>query len=124
MQEAGYEIKKDVRPFGMRDKVGYALGDLGCNLSFSLISAFMLDFYTQYMGIPGAIWSAIIIFTKVWDGINDPIMGGIMDSVRIGKSGSKFKPWMTIAAVGLTVAGGWCSCRCRMPSYGSKLRCV
>lgn len=105
MQEACYEIKKDARPFGMRDKVGYALGDLGCNLSFSLISAFMLDFYTQYMGIPGAIWSAIIIFTKVWDGINDPIMGGIMDSVRIGKSGSKFKPWMTIAAVGLTVTG-------------------
>ena len=102
MAEAGYELKKDVRPFGMRDRVGYALGDFGCNLSFSLISAFMLDFYTQYMGIPGAIWSVIIIVTKVWDGVNDPIMGGIMDSVRIGKSGSKFKPWMSIAAVGLT----------------------
>lgn len=105
MAEAGYELKKNVRPFGMRDRVGYALGDFGCNLSFSLISAFMLDFYTQYMGIPGAIWSVIIIVTKVWDGVNDPIMGGIMDSVRIGKSGSKFKPWMSIAAVGLTVTG-------------------
>jgi len=94
-----------VRPFGIRDKIGYALGDLGCNLSFSLISAFMLDFYTQYIGIPGAIWSVIIIVTKVWDGVNDPIMGGIMDSVRIGRSGSKFKPWMSIAAIGLTVTG-------------------
>ena len=105
MKEAGFEIRKEARPFGIRDKVGYALGDLGCNLSFSLISAFMLDFYTQYMGIPGFIWSVIIIVTKVWDGVNDPIMGGIMDSVRIGKSGSKFKPWMSIAAIGLTVTG-------------------
>lgn len=105
MEATGFDIRKDVRPFGIRDKIGYALGDLGCNLSFSLISAFMLDFYTQYLGIPGAIWSVIIIVTKVWDGVNDPIMGGIMDSVRIGRSGSKFKPWMSIAAIGLTVTG-------------------
>lgn len=105
MEATGFDIRKDVRPFGIRDKIGYALGDLGCNLSFSLISAFMLDFYTQYIGIPGAIWSVIIIVTKVWDGVNDPIMGGIMDSVRIGRSGSKFKPWMSIAAIGLTVTG-------------------
>ena len=105
MEATGFDIRKDVRPFGIRDKIGYALGDLGCNLSFSLISAFMLDFYTQYIGIPGAIWAVIIIVTKVWDGVNDPIMGGIMDSVRIGRSGSKFKPWMSIAAIGLTVTG-------------------
>lgn len=105
MEATGFDIRKDVRPFGIRDKIGYAFGDLGCNLSFSLISAFMLDFYTQYIGIPGAIWSVIIIVTKVWDGVNDPIMGGIMDSVRIGRSGSKFKPWMSIAAIGLTVTG-------------------
>ena len=105
MEATGFDIREDVRPFGIRDKIGYALGDLGCNLSFSLISAFMLDFYTQYIGIPGAIWSIIIIVTKVWDGVNDPIMGGIMDSVRIGRSGSKFKPWMSIAAIGLTVTG-------------------
>lgn len=105
MEATGFDIRKDVRPFGIRDKIGYALGDLGCNLSFSLISAFMLDFYTQYLGIPGAIWSVIIIVTKVWDGVNDPIMGGIMDSVRIGRSGSKFKPWMSVAAIGLTVTG-------------------
>ena len=105
MNGSGYIVNKDVPPFGIRDKIGYAMGDLGCNLSFSLISAFMLDFYTQYIGIPAAIWSVIIIFTKVWDGVNDPIMGGIMDSVKIGKSGSKFKPWMSIAAIGLTVTG-------------------
>lgn len=91
--------------FGWKDKIGYAFGDFGCNMSFALISAFMVDFYTQFIGLSPAAWAVIIIITKIWDGINDPIMGGIMDSVHIGKSGSKFKPWMKIGAVGLVVSG-------------------
>ncbi len=91
--------------FGFKDKFGYGLGDLGCNLSFTLIGTFMADFYTQYIGISAGIWAVIIVLTKIWDGINDPIMGGVMDSVRISKSDSKFKPWMKIGAVGLIVTG-------------------
>lgn len=92
-------------PFGFKDKIGYAMGDFGCNLSFSLISAFMIDFYTQYIKIADVAWMVIIILTKVWDGINDPIMGSIVDRVRIGKSGSKFKPWIRIGAIGLIFTG-------------------
>ena len=39
------------RPFGMRDKIGYALGDFGCQMSFALITAYLADFYTQYIGL-------------------------------------------------------------------------
>ena len=95
---------KETPKFGWRDKIGYAMGDFGCNMSFALISSYMADFYTQYIGIPAAAWAVIIILTKVWDGINDPIMGGIMDNVRIGK-GSKFKPWIKIGSIGLVVSG-------------------
>ncbi len=90
--------------FGWKDKIGYAMGDFGCNMSFALISSYMADFYTQYIGIPAAAWAVIIILTKIWDGVNDPIMGGIMDNVRIG-NGSKFKPWIRIGAIGLVVSG-------------------
>lgn len=91
--------------FGWRDKIGYAMGDFGCNMSFALISSYMADFYTQYIGIPAAAWAVIIILTKIWDGINDPIMGGIMDNVKIGKGKSKFKPWIKIGSIGLVVSG-------------------
>lgn len=97
--------KSGLPPFGWKDKIGYALGDFGCNLSFALISAFMVDFYTQYIGIPSAAWAVIIILTKVWDGVNDPIMGGIMDAAHIKRAKSKFKPWMSIGAIGLIVSG-------------------
>ena len=45
------ENKKTLRPFGMRDKIGYALGDLGCGLSFSLVSNYMFLFYAQIIGL-------------------------------------------------------------------------
>lgn len=98
-------MNETVKPkFGIRDKIGYAFGDFGCNLSFSLIAAYMADFYTQFIGLPTEVWGIIIIFTKIWDGINDPIMGGIMDNKRIGK-GSKFKPWIKIGSFGLIISG-------------------
>jgi GPH family glycoside/pentoside/hexuronide:cation symporter len=93
-----------VRKFGWTDKIGYALGDFGCNLSFALIGTYMMDFYTQFIGLSSGTWAILIILVKVWDAINDPIMGGIIDSKRIGKK-SKFKPWIKIGAIGLTVTG-------------------
>ena len=37
---------KETPKFGWRDKIGYAMGDFGCNMSFALISSYMADFST------------------------------------------------------------------------------
>ena len=42
---------KTLRPFGWRDKLGYAMGDMGCGFSFQLVSTFMQLFYLQFIGI-------------------------------------------------------------------------
>ncbi len=91
------------RQFGMRDKIGYALGDTGCNFSFGLMTNYMYQFYTQYMILPPKIYSLGIFLLKIWDAINDPIMGSVIDRKRIGK-GSKFKPWITIGSYGLIIS--------------------
>ena len=41
------------KPFGIRDKFGYMLGDFGCNMSFVFINNFMLLYYVTCLGIPG-----------------------------------------------------------------------
>ncbi len=84
--------KSQLRPFGARDRWAYAMGDFGCNLSFALNSYLML-FYTQYIGLSLTTWGVIILLLKIWDGINDPIMGGLMDSLKPGKRG-KFKSYI------------------------------
>lgn len=82
-----------VKPFGIQDRFGYLMGDFGCNMSFSLISAYMMLFYTQYIGVSLVHYGFIILFTKIWDAINDPLIGALADKFT-PKSGSKFKPWI------------------------------
>lgn len=91
---------KSLRPFGMRDKIGYALGDMGCNFSFQLVSSYMYLFYTQCIGLSATHWAWIIIVSKVWDAINDVLIGTMVDRTHIGKK-SKFMPWISIGSVGL-----------------------
>lgn len=91
------------RKFGLRDKIGYALGDTGCNFSFGLITNYMYQFYTQYMILPAKVYSIGILILKIWDAINDPIMGAVIDRKRIG-TGSKFKPWIKIGSFGLIIS--------------------
>ena len=42
---------KTLRPFGMRDKIGYAFGDFGCNMSFAFINSYLMLFYVTCMKI-------------------------------------------------------------------------
>lgn len=66
------------RKFGIRDSIAYAAGDLGCNMSFALKST-MSIFWTQFMGMD--LWYALLlIVVQVWDAINDPLIGSIIDA--------------------------------------------
>lgn len=92
-----------LRPFGARDKIGYALGDMGCNFSFQLVTSYMYLFYTQCIGLSAKHWAWIIVISKVWDAINDVVIGNMVDRTHIGKGKSKFMPWISIGSVLLVV---------------------
>lgn len=94
---------KEVKPFGMRDKIGYGLGDFGCNMSFAFINNYLMVFYVTCMGIKAKHFAVIILLAKIFDAINDPIIGGICDATKPGKDG-KFKPWIKWASIPLLVA--------------------
>ncbi len=94
--------KKNIRPFGMLDKLGYAMGDMGCNFSFQLISTFMQLFYLQYIGIKTEDYAAIIIISKFWDAINDVLIGNMVDTKRISKK-SKYMPWIILGSATLII---------------------
>ncbi len=87
------EFSASIRPFGWADKLGYAMGDMGCNFSFQLVSTFMQLFYMQYIGISESAYGIIIILSKAFDAINDIVIGYLVDTKRIGKK-SKYMPWI------------------------------
>ncbi len=81
------------KPFGLKDKIGYLMGDIGNDFTFVLSSTFLLKFYTDVMGVPAAIVGAIIMIARFVDAFTDVTMGRICDKSPIGKDG-KFKPWI------------------------------
>ena len=94
------------RKFGMRDCLAYAAGDFGCNMSFALKGTMMI-FWTQFMGLE--LWySLLLIVVQVWDAINDPVIGSIIDADRRQYKRNKFLQYIWFGSIGLIVAGALC----------------
>ena len=98
---------KQPRPFGIRDSVAYAAGDLGCNMSFALKGTIMPLFWTQVMGL-SAWYSLLIVILQVWDAINDPLIGSIVDADRRKYKRNKFLQYIWAGSIGLIVGGALC----------------
>lgn len=94
--------EQNIRPFGWQDKIGYAMGDMGCGFSFQLVSTFMQLFYLQYIGIKAADYAVIILISKIFDAINDVVIGNLVDTKRIGKK-SKYMPWILAGGLILVI---------------------
>lgn len=89
--------------FGFRDLFGYFMGDFGSNMSFALISGYMFVFYTQFVGIKLSHYALIILLTKILDGINDPIVGVLIDKFT-PKNRDKFRPLILMFSPVLSVS--------------------
>ena len=88
----GRDIKQ-VKPFGMRDKLGYLFGDFGNDFTFILSSSFLMKFYTDVMGVEGAVVGVIMMLARIVDAFTDVTMGRICDRSKMTPVG-KFKPWI------------------------------
>lgn len=94
------------RKFGIRDSIAYAAGDLGCNMSFALKSTMAL-FWTQVMGM-SAWYSLLLIIVQVWDAVNDPLIGSLIDSDKRKYKRNKFLQYIWFGSIGLIIGGACC----------------
>ena len=104
------EVKRDARgfrKFGMRDCLAYAAGDFGCNMSFALKSTLII-FWTQFMGMDSVLYGTLLLIVQVWDAINDPLIGSIIDADKRKYKRNKFLAYIWLGSIGLLVAGAMC----------------
>jgi len=90
--------KRELRPFGLRDKLGYLFGDFGNDFTFILSSSFLLKFYTDVMGVPAAIVGVIMMIARFVDAFTDVTVGRLCDRSKATAAG-KFKPWILRACI-------------------------
>ena len=95
---------KGYRKFGMRDKVAYAAGDFGCNMSFALKGT-VQTFWLVYMMLETGLLSALLLVVQIWDAINDPLIGSMIDADKRQYKRGKFKQYIFVGSCGLLVAG-------------------
>ena len=83
-QQAGgiMESKNENVKVPLISKIAYGFGDVGCNFSWMFVSNFLMIFYTDVFGISMAAVSALMLFSRFWDAINDPIVGGLTDKTK------------------------------------------
>ncbi|MDD6789027.1 MAG: glycoside-pentoside-hexuronide (GPH):cation symporter [Lachnospira sp.] len=90
------------------EQFGYFCGDFGGSLVNLYVSAFFLTFCTYVLGIDPKWMAGLILVAKIWDAINDPLIGSLPDHFHIGKTDDKFKPWVKLFVVPLAVSGLLC----------------
>lgn len=63
-------------------KIAYGMGDVGCNFSWMFVGNFLMIFYTDVFGIGMGAVAGLMLFSRFWDAINDPIVGGLSDKTH------------------------------------------
>jgi glycoside/pentoside/hexuronide:cation symporter, GPH family len=80
------------RPLSFATKMAYGAGDLGAAITANLLAFFLLFFFTNVAGLNPALAGSILMIGKVWDAVNDPIVGILSDRTR-SRWGRRL-PWM------------------------------
>ncbi len=93
-----------MRPFGMRDKLGYLFGDFGNDFFFLLVSSFLMVYYTDVYGLSAAWVGGLFLIARLWDAVADVTWGRFVDTREAGKNG-KFRPWVIRMSFPLVFTG-------------------
>ena len=80
-----------------REKISYGIGAVGLDLSYGLFYSYLSYYLSSVLGLKEGFLLLLTPLARIWDGINDPIMGTIVDSTKT-KMG-KYRPWIVIGAV-------------------------
>lgn len=87
----------------LKEKIGYSVGDTASNLFFQTFILFMLYFYTDVFGLSAAAVGTMFLVTRIWDAVNDPVMGMIAD--RTNTRWGKFRPYLLFVSIPFGIIG-------------------
>ena len=102
------KIDKSVRPFSGKDEWGYIFGDMAGSFVNLYVDAYFLTFCTYCLGINATWMAGLFLVARLWDAINDPIIGSFPDRWHLGKSKDKFTPWIKLFMIPLALSGILC----------------
>ena len=78
-----------------KHKIGYALGDMGGCMTFALMGAYVTRYYVNVLKVDTVVLAILLAIWNIWDAVNDPMMGALMDKMfaKHHNPKGKFRPW-------------------------------
>ena len=76
------KTQKQLRPFSIRDKLGYMFGDFGNDFTFILSTSILMKFYTDVMGVSAGVVGTLMMLARFVDAVTDVTMGRICDASK------------------------------------------
>ena len=98
-------MEEKQKTYGIKaiDKIGYAFGDMGGVLTFSLVSSFLTMFYTDILHFTSTSIMMLMLVARIWDAVNDPLWGAFIDSRKPTRFG-RFRPYILGASLPLALS--------------------
>jgi glycoside/pentoside/hexuronide:cation symporter, GPH family len=94
-------MSADMQKLSIKEKIGYSLGDCAANFVFQTQLIFLMNFYTDVFGMAAKTAGIMFLVSRLWDAVNDPIMGALAD--RTNTRWGRFRPWVLATAVPFAV---------------------
>ena len=88
----------------VKDRINYTIAEFGYNSIYYWISAFMTIFFTDQMGIKAGMVSLLLLVVRIFDGINDPLIGSMADRSKSDRFGNRYTRWVRWGAIGMCTA--------------------
>lgn len=87
----------------LKEKIGYGFGDMASSMFWKLLSYFLPFFYSNVFGLGLGDAAVLLMVTRIWDAISDPMMGIIAD--RTNTRWGKYRPYLLFFALPFAVCG-------------------
>ncbi|WP_394200528.1 MFS transporter [Shewanella waksmanii] len=97
------ENPHSLQPLSLKEKAGYALGDMASNFYWRVFDLFLFIFYTDVFGLAPAAVGTMMLVTRIIDAVSDPFMGALAD--RTQTRWGKFRPYLLWGILPITAAG-------------------
>ncbi|MCG2750362.1 MAG: MFS transporter [Desulfobacteraceae bacterium] len=90
----------------LKVNLGYNLGQMGSAFAFSMAAMYLTYFFTDYLKIGAAMAGTLFLVARVWDALNDPIMGYLVDKTHT--RWGRFRPYILFGTIPMSVFFALC----------------